>query len=390
MKSALLSHGFRPFFLLAAAWAVAGLALWMGAFHGALSIPSAFDPMAWHRHEMLFGYVAGVIGGFLLTAVPNWTGQPVLTGRPLAGLALLWIAGRAAVASSGIIGVVPAMLIDAAFLLALAVWALRAVEQAGSNRNAPVVLVIALLGLTNIGDHAALLGWPALGEAAYRIGFSLVILLISLIGGRIVPAFTRNWLTNQRGAETDLPAAFGAVDKAALALTAAGLLGWAVLPESAAVGGLLILAGAGQLLRLSRWSGWRTGAEPLVTVLHLAYLWVPVGLLLLGASLVEPAIARNAGLHALGAGAMGAMPLAVMTRATLGHTGRMLTAGPGTVLIYLLVFAGGIARVAAYFVAGNSMIPLGLSAAFWMAAFLLFMVLYAPLLLASRHGQAGS
>jgi len=389
-RPVVLSHGFRPFFLLAGVWAVAGLALWMGAYHGAFSLASAFPPTAWHRHEMLFGYVAAVIGGFLLTAVPNWTGRPVLSGPPLAGMALLWIAGRVAVAFSGAIGVVPAMLVDGAFLLVLAGWALRAVAAAGNKRNLPVAVVIALLALANLGDHAGLAGWPELGEAAYRLGFSLVVMLIALIGGRIVPAFTRNWLTSARGAETGLPAGFGRLDGAALALTAAALTGWVLEPQNAALGWLFLAAGLVQLARLTRWRGWRTGSEPLVTVLHLAYLWLPVGLLLLAWSLIEPGIPRNAGLHALGAGAMGAMPLAVMTRASLGHTGRELTAGPGTVLVYLLIFAGAIARVAAYFAPEAHTALLGGSAALWMGGFLAFLAVYGPILLTPRRESAAS
>lgn len=382
-----LQHGFRPFFLLGAVWAAVAVILWMGVYQGHVAVPTAFGPLVWHRHEMLFGFVAAVMAGFLLTAVPNWTGRPFLSGLPLAGLALLWMAGRAAAAFSDAIGLVPAMIVDGGFLIVLAAWAAREIRAAG-NRNLPVAAIVALLGILNILDYVALLGPAGLAGPAGRLAIGLVIVLISLIGGRIVPAFTRNWLANQPGGDRPLPTLFNNFDKAVLGVTIAAFLLWGLFPNAGISGGVLILAGLLHLVRLARWRGWRTGAEILVLILHLAYLWVPVGLILLGGGILMPAVPGGAGVHALSAGAMGAMPLAVMTRASLGHTGRALHAGPGTVLIYALVIAGGITRVAAYFLPAMQISLLGFSAGLWAGAFGLFVLLYGPLLF-SAAGTGG-
>lgn len=378
-RLAVLSFGFRPFFLLGSAYAAIAVGWWIAVFTGAAPHAAAFDPLAWHRHEMLFGFVGAIIAGFLLTAVPNWTGGAPLTGGRLAALVVLWLAARAAVAVSGMIGPWPAAVLDAGFLFLLAGWAFVRVRAAG-KRNMPIPLLIALLGLCTLGDYAAPAGVPWIADIAFRGGLSVIVLLISLIGGRIVPAFTRNWLSSV-GRAGPAPVTFNRFDALTLAATALALALWTVAPTAAATGAVLIAAGALQLVRLARWRGRRTMAEPLLAVLHFSYFWVPAGLLLLGTSLLWAPIPATAALHALTAGAMGAMTLSVMTRASLGHTGRPLTARVREIAIFALVHLGALGRVAGAAFPAQYMTLLALSALLWASAFALFALSYAPMLL---------
>ena len=203
-----------------------------------------------------------------------------------------------------------------------------------------------------------------------------------MVGGRILPSFTRNWLAKRPGA--DLPAGHGRIDRAALGCLHAGLLGWAFLPEFRPIGLLLILAALLNLWRLLRWRGRRTAAEPLLLILHIGYAWLVLGTGLLGLSLLDPHLPQSAAIHALTAGATGTMILAVMTRATRGHTGRELSADGATRLIYLLVSLAAITRVAAAFAAAWMMPLLILSGSLWIAAFTGFVLSYGPMLLGSR------
>jgi len=377
---AFFSHGFRPFFLFGAAYAALSLGWWIAAFQGIVAPPpSAFDPLGWHRHEMLFGAIGAIIAGFLLTAVPNWTGGSPLRGGRLGALAALWLAARLAVAVSGIIGPWLAAVLDAGFLFVMAGWAWRAIRSAG-NRNLPVPLLIGVLGLSALADHAGpVLGTAQLADIGYRGGIATILILISLIGGRILPAFTRNWL-EATGRGAPFPTAFNRFDGLTVLLTALALVIWAGLPQTAVSGAFLVLAGVLQTIRLVRWRGWRTSAEPLMAVLHLSYAWLPAGLLLLGGSLLGLPLPATAALHALTAGAMGSMTLSVMTRAALGHTGRRLTAGPREIAIFALVHLGVASRVVGAAFPGQYLTLLELSAFLWGGAFTLFAVSYAPVL----------
>ena len=379
---AFLRGGFRPFFFFGAAWAVIALALWILALAGAVTLPTAFDPLAWHRHEMLFGFVGAVIAGFLLTAIPNWTGRLPIAGMPLALLVALWASARLAVLLSALVGPGVAMGLDVGFYLVLAAVGAREV-LAAKNRNVPIVGIVLLLGLASAFDHAGALGLVADDSLGSRAGITLVIVLISLIGGRIVPSFTRNWLAKQ-GVREGLPGQPTRFDFAVIAATAAALLAWTLAPDHAAAGWALVGAGLVQLVRLARWQGYRTLRDPLVLILHVGYAWVPVGLALLGASILGAALPVAAAIHALTAGAMATMILAVMTRASLGHTARELKAGPATSLIYLLVTLGALIRVTAPLGYMDYMLGMEISAAAWGGAFLLFLVAYAPVLFGPR------
>lgn len=375
---ALFSFGFRPFFLFASLWAAAVVPLWSLTFMGLL--PASFVSRDWHVHEMLFGYLAGVIAGFLLTAVPNWTGRLPVVGVRLAALFTLWLGGRLAMILAEWLDPWAAA-IDSLFLVALSLVIWREVLAGRNVRNLPVCVLVTLLAAANIAFH---LRAPAPGAIwiGERVALAVAALLIALIGGRIVPSFTRNWMAKR--AMQPEPAPQDGFDLAVLGLSGLALLLWLVAPATSAAGLALIAAGAGLVARLARWRGWRTGAEALVSILHIGYLWLGVSLALLGASALAPAyVPPTAGIHALAAGAIGVMTLAVMTRATRGHTGRELTAPWGTQLIYALVNLGALTRVGSALSVAHQSWLLPLSAVLWSASFALFAIIYAPLLAAA-------
>lgn len=380
--AALFSFGFRPFFMGAAVWAAAAVPIWLWSHLSGGAVAIDRD---WHVHEMLFGYLGGVVAGFLLTAVPNWTGRLPVAGASLAALYWLWVAGRIAMLMSGAFPIASAV-VEAAFLVVFAMVVWREVLAGRNWRNAPVCAMVTLLAAANLSFHARLI-WPIAGPLAERAALAAMAMLIALIGGRITPSFTRNWLVQQR-IETE-PHPFGALDRVALAFCAVGLGGWIALPDAAPTGVALALAGAGLLARLSRWRTRWTVAEPLVWSLHLGYAWLGAALLLIGASILAPGLVpRTAGVHALTAGAAGVMTLAVMTRATLGHTGRARHADNLTLGAYLTVNLAAVLRVAAPFAGPGQTIFLILAAILWSGAFVLFLVRYAPMLARRRLAAA--
>ncbi len=375
--SPFLSYGFRPFFMLSAAYAVVAMALWLALLVGWTEPNLLLPPVAWHVHEMLFGFAGAGLAGFLLTAVPSWTGQRPAEGWPLLALALLWLAGRLAVTFGNGLGVVAA-LVDLVFLPAVLALVAPQIVAARNRRNYVVVAAVALLVAANALTHVGTLGldeaWAGIGE---RLAMHVLILLIALIGGRIVPAFTGNWLA--RVGRDAKPAAFGPLDLATLAVAAAAAAADTARPGSAVAGLLLVAAGALHLVRLGRWRGVSTLDEPLVWVLHLGYLWLALGSLLLGLSGLTAEVPRVAGVHALTAGAIGTMLVAVMTRASLGHTGRPLVAGTATLGVYALVTLAAVSRVAAPWWPEAWFTVLVASASLWIAAFGLFFAAYLPI-----------
>jgi uncharacterized protein involved in response to NO len=384
---ALYREGFRPFFLAAGLWAPVAMALWVGYLAGWIGLPTAFGPLNWHIHEMLFGFAAAAAAGFLLTAIPNWTGRMPLQGVPLIVLSLLWLAGRIAGAVSAWTGPAIAAVADLAFLAVLLLGIGREILAGRNWRNLPMVGALSLLLLANLLFHLEALDVASTADVGRRLGLAMLLMMIALIGGRIIPSFTRNWLAKQDTAE--LPAAFGIVDRFALASGALALASWVVEAPPQFTGPLLIAAGIAAALRLARWRGLATVKEPLLLVLHLGHGWLAAGLILLGASEVTDLVPASAALHALTAGAIGTMILAVMTRATLGHTGRDLTAGAGTTAIYGLVTLAALARIAVWWLPAEYDLLLKLAGLSWIAAFLLFLAVYGPMLLRPRQSKAG-
>ncbi len=378
---AVFSYGFRPFFLGGAAWAALAIGLWLPMLAGRLHVPTALSPIDWHMHELVYGYVPAVVAGFLLTAVPNWTGRLPVTGAPLALLFCLWVAGRVAILISAHIGLPVAAVIDVLFLATLAAVIAREIIAGSNHRNLKVLGGVGLLLAGNILFYAESMRLLRT-DYGVRLGIAAAVLLIMLIGGRIIPSFTRNWLA--RRGHGRLPAPFDNYDVLNMAVGAIALAGWVVAPYSQATAAAALLAAVMHGWRLSRWAGERTLAEPLVTILHVAYAFVPLGFVLLAAAIIAPAVMLPSGaVHAWTAGAVGVMTLAVMTRASLGHTGRDLTASRPIQAIYLAAVIAAVARIGAGFGVMQTEL-LHLSATAWVLAFSGFLIVYGPLLLRSR------
>lgn len=381
---AILSYGFRPFFLAGSVWAAFAVALWLPMLSGHLVLPTIFGPLEWHIHELLYGYLPAIVAGFLLTAVPNWTGRLPVTGPPLLALVTLWVAGRAAILFSEWTGPHIAAVIDLAFLASLAAVTAREIIAGKNTRNLRVLFAVGLLLIGNAQFHAESVSGIG-ADYGTRIGIAAAVLLIMLIGGRIIPSFTRNWLVRQTPGR--LPAPFAKFDAAVMIASGAALASWIALPDHNITLALILAAGILNLARLARWAGERSTAEPLLLVLHVAYAFVPLGFLLLALSIFAPDTLTSSGaLHSWTAGAIGLMTVAVMTRASLGHTGRPLTASRGTQLIYLAVFFSALARIVAGFDIMREPM-LHLSATAWVLGFAGFAILYAPMLTkrAAKH-----
>ncbi|MDD9708202.1 NnrS family protein [Seohaeicola sp. SP36] len=377
---ALLTYGFRPFFFGAGLWAVLAMGLWIPMLSGHLALPTAFDPVSWHAHAFLFGYLGAVIAGFLLTAVPNWTGRLPIVGWPLGGLAVLWLLGRLAVSVSEGVSPLLVALADLAFPVALALVLAREIIAGRNWRNLIVLAMLTVFTLGNAVFHweAAQGGMPAQGMGL-RIALGAAIMMIGVIGGRVVPSFTRNWLVKRGAGRLPAPP-MQRFDKLALLVLLGALILWVLWPAARITGVALSVAGLVHLLRMARWAGDRTGAEPLVWVLHAGYAFVPLGALGLGAALLWPGVVGLAAAqHLWMAGAVGVMTLAVMTRATLGHSGQVLTAGRGTQAIYALMILSVLARLAAGLVPGQAGALHMLAGAGWLGAFGLFAVIYGGL-----------
>ncbi len=366
----ILRQGFRIFFLAAAAWAALAMAIFVAMLSGVELIPSLFVAVDWHVHELLFGYTGAVIAGFLLTAVPNWTKRLPVAGWRLLVLFMLWGAGRIAVAISGHTGATVAAVADLAFP-AFLVFAIARELIAGRNyRNLRVLMLVTLFGLANAAFHyeAATAG---VSDYSKRGGLAAVILLIMLVGGRIIPSFTRNWLA-QRRAQT-LPVPFGRFDGLTIAFSVAALGLWTVSPASTASALSLGLAGVLNFVRLARWRGWRTFDEGLVAILHIAFAFIPAGMIALSVAIVMPGIIPAAGaIHLLTAGAIGAMTIAVMTRASLGHTGRELHADMSIIAIYAALVTSVLLRFA--YAVEPAPLLLDLGGSLWILAFALFLM----------------
>ena len=375
------SGGFRPFFLAGALHAALMIALWVPWFLGFIYVPTALSPVVWHQHELLFGFVPAVIAGFLLPAVPNWTGRKPLGGWPLGLLFGLWLAGRLAIAGSETIGLHAAMTVAGAFLPVLAGLILRELVAARNSRNYKVVAVIGILFAAQLVFFHEFDRYGRI-DMANRMAIATIIFLIALIGGRIIPSFTGNWLRQNNPGP--IPPAFNRFDLAATVLSGLALAAWPTATGITALvpfaGLLLIIAGIAQFLRQLRWRPERTLAEPLVTILHIAFFFIPLGFLMTGtALLLDDAGLRTAGVHAWTSGTIGAMTLAMMTRATRGHSAQALRSPSSTTFgIYLPIVLATLLRIGVALAPQYTMFLLPLTGLLWIVAFLGFLVLYAP------------
>lgn len=375
---ALLQNGFRPFFLAAGLWATLAVPFWVLTFTGTIPMADGFDPLLWHPHKMLFGFAAAAICGFLLTAIPNWTGRLPVSGGRLLVLLALWAAGRAAMLAQPLIGPAATAVLDLAFLTTLSVIIGRELFSGRNWRNLPVLALISLFTLGNWLVHYESLGLADTAAVGMRLSTFVLALLIAVIGGRIVPSFTRNWLARQ--GEEALPPAMNALDKAALLALIILAIAEVFVPISQATAGWAVVTGLLLGLRLARWRGWAVRSKPLLWSMHLGYAWLAIALIMIGLAGLTPMVPPAAAIHALTVGAFGTMIVAVMTRATLGHTGRPLTAGLGTRAVFILVTIAALTRVIVPFLGEFEVPGLWLAASAWTAAFGLFTILYYPAL----------
>jgi uncharacterized protein involved in response to NO len=379
-RPAVLGKGFRPFFLLAAAFALTAIPLWLVALTGHFDPGAYFGATYWHAHEMVFGFTVAVIAGFLLTAVSNWTELPTATGGALGVLAALWLGGRVAVLGAPWLPPVLVAVIDVAFLPALGLACARPILQRTDRRNYAFVGLLSGLSLANLATHLGAAGiWPAGLRLGNLVGVDLVVVAIVIVSGRVIPMFTKN--------ATRVASIHGhpTLERASLALAALGVVLDAAGAPLLFTGGSAGILACTTLARAWHWGFRKALAEPLLWVLHVGHLWLVVGLALRAISALTPAVPFTSALHALTAGSIGMLTLGMMTRVGLGHTGRMLAIPRRMAVAFGIVGGGALLRVVAALVAPHGQHALLMSAGtLWSAGFAIYLVTYAGALLAPR------
>ena len=387
---ALFEAGFRPFFLLAGIDSLANMILWLAAFfHPQIWPADAIPAMYWHAHEMLFGFAGAAIAGFLLTAVPNWTGQAPYRGPVLWLLTGLWIGGRIVMlpffAQSSL-----GLVISLSFFPALALTVAPALLRARKYRNLPFLVLLLLLFSADLCFQKGFGGAPELGQhIGLYAALDIIMAMIVIIGGRIVPSFTRNSLIKW-GVATEVASRTWLERGAILSLLLMVALDMS-MPLSTASGVATLVAAIFQAMRFSQWQGHHTLRDPLLWVLHLGYAWLVVALALKAGALLAGAVIAEKWLHAFTVGGIGTMILAVMSRAALGHSGRPLVAPRPMALSYLLLTLAAIVRVfAPVLFPGRYDQIVGISGALWILAFAIYLWIYTPILLTPRRdGKPG-
>lgn len=378
----LFNLGFRPFYLLAAILAAASLPVWVAQFFGVLPASGYISGIAWHAHEMVFGFAVAVIAGFLFTAVLNWTGLPTPTGRTLAALAALWLSGRILLLTGP---AVAAAAVDIAFLPAVAWYLWRPLSRA-RNRNRFFVGLLLGLAALNAAFHLALAGVIRVSSVAVaEAGIGMVLVVVAIMAGRVVPSFTRNAIRTAR------IRSLRGLDGAAIASLVLAWTAWLAGVPAAVAAPLALAAAALHAVRLWTWDPWCTRGQPILWILHASYAWIPIGLLLLALSIAGIAGTPALAVHGLAAGAIGGMVMGMITRTARGHTGMPLRVGPIEVAAYALVHLGAVARVfvplaVPEWYAGAMVV----AAACWSVAFALYVLVYWPLLSRARvDGKPG-
>jgi uncharacterized protein involved in response to NO len=372
----ILALGFRPFFLLAALFAAAAAPVWILIYEGILDPVSYLPPTIWHAHEMIYGFAVAVVAGFLLTAVSNWTGRRTATGGGLAALAGLWIAGRLAVVAGAALPIWLVTGLDVAFLPILASVLARPILAAGNRRNIIFPIILLVLGAINLAIHLGALeviDWdPA---RSVRVAIDLILLMIGVLGGRVIPSFTKNAVPQARVNPCPKASVLALLSLAALALSEAAV----GMPE--VTGALALVAGAINGLRMRGWGSFSTARHPILWILHVGYGWMAIGLILRGVADLSGTIPVDAGIHALTLGTIGSMIIGMMSRVALGHTGRAISPAKLTIASYWLVNAAALLRVMFAIGAGDALRVWALSASgiLWSLAFLCFFIVYLPI-----------
>jgi len=384
--SAFLGLAFRPLFFLGAAFSCLSMVLWLLFLHGYLQPPSYTTPFLWHGHEMLFGFVTAIVVGFLLTAVQNWTGIKGLNGKPLLLLISVWLAARLSMSVD-----IPVPFIEwidilflplAAFLLARPIIAIK------QTRNLMFIPVLVLMSLANIVFHYGVyLSDLLLSQQALQAMLWLTVLLITLLGGRVIPFFTANGTQKPRA--IDRPWLEIVVIASTIMVAGVQGLGLSNHLSANSNSALLIIAAVFQGWRFCRWRFWTTGRVPLLWSLHAAYAFIPLGMVLIAASYWLDDLTLSTARHSILVGAIGAMILSMMARVSLGHTGRALNPHKIMSLAFLLIIVAGLLRSLGVWLASEIDL-LSLAAIGWILAYLIFALAYWPVLSRARiDGKAG-
>jgi uncharacterized protein involved in response to NO len=380
-----LSYAFRPFFLLNALFAVGVMIVWGLTLHGYVPRFMPSNIVHWHAHEMLVGFGMAAVAGFVLTAVATWTGRPAVQGAELGVLVFAWLAGRAAMLVSGVLSANTVMVIDMTFPALLLFFVSREIFAVDNRRNFPIIVIAFLLAFLNFIYHSGITGLLPMAANAERMALFLLVhlmlLLVTVIGGRIIPNFSANWL--RANGDTQLPQTRPMLDRATILITVATGLFASVVPMRPITGVLALIAALLHAVRLAGWCGLKTRHEPLLFILHLAYAWLPAGYALTGVAVFWQRLQPTAALHALTVGAIGLMVMAVTTRVALAHTGRPLHAARLTIWAYWALAMAALLRVVSPF-GSWYLVVLDAAILFWMMSFVLFFFVYKPILLAER------
>jgi uncharacterized protein involved in response to NO len=384
----ILSYAFRPFFLLSAAAAIAVVTIWTLALRGVAVLPPGLDTMQWHGHEMLIGFAMATIAGFVLTAVSTWTGRDPVRGRVLLLLAACWLLGRIAMALAGQLPVAAVLVADMLFPLGLCVLAGREVIVPRNRRNYPIVAILVFLATLNLAYHLGVAGLlPRADRVALSLFIHTILLLITIVGGRILPNFTANWLRAQQ--IQDLPVNNPLADRLTIGITLLLGISISLFPAGPAGGWLALGAALLHGWRLSRWRGLATLREPLLFMLHVAYLWLPLGYAALGLAVLGGIGSTGGASHILSIGGIGGMILAMITRVPLGHTGRRLQASRMTVIAYASLIAAVLLRAFSLPGSVRYLDMLTMAALAWCLAFGIFVLAYWPVLTKPRVERPG-
>ena len=376
---AFMSYAFRPFFLLNGLFAIVVISFWVMALHGTgpASVPAT--NMYWHGHELVVGFAMAAMAGFVLTAVATWTGRPPLQGRLLGVLVFSWLLGRLAMMAPTWLPYWLVAFVDTIFPFLLALLLGREVVEGGSRRNYPVVGITLVLAVLNLLYHLGVMRiLPGMDRLALYFLIHLLLLMITVIAGRIIPNFTANWL-RARGDER-LPENHPLIDGITVAATIATGLAVSLTPYGPVTGILALVAALFHAVRLAGWRGLATRSEPLLFILHVAYLWLPVGYALTALAAFGLIFPATAALHALTMGAIGNMILAVTTRVARAHTGRSLHAPRLIVISYAILNVAVIVRVLSPLNSGRYIEMIDLSALGWIVTFAIFTWVYWPVL----------
>lgn len=374
-RFALARKGFRPFFMLAATYAVLIVPLWLLVLNGRLAAPAGRDPLLWHAHEMLFGYASAVVAGFLLTAVARWSGFETAVGKPLLCLAGLWCAGRIAMLSA--LPAEVAALLDLAFLPALAVVVARPLLRARNRRNYGMLGLLGVLALANLGSHLAAFGVSGWGRWSAFLALDVLVMMMVVIGGRVIPMFTRNAL-GDAGINSN-----PAWDRAALGLTLASLLSHLTLADGWITSLLSGIAGVTLFIRARQWGMLASRRDPMLWVLHAGNAFIALGFVLRALTALNPALVSSA-THSFTAGAIGCLTLGMMSRVSLGHTGRIIAASARTKLSFYAIVTAALLRVVGPLAPAWYRSVLVAAGTSWTLAFAIYLGEYAPILLRPR------